>query len=110
MNAKRLYRSRDERMLAGVCGGLGEYFSIDPTIIRLALLLLAIWGGGGILAYIIAWLVIPEEPLPQGEDAASVVPAQKPETAPAQPAPAPEAEASVEAPAQPAEPDGESAA
>ena len=64
---KRLYRSRKDRMIAGVCGGVGEYLGIDPTLIRLALLLLAIWGGGGVLAYLIAWIVIPEEPLEETE-------------------------------------------
>lgn len=58
---KRLYRSRKDRMIAGVCGGIGEYLNIDPTLVRLAFLLLAIWGGGGVLAYLIAWIVIPEE-------------------------------------------------
>lgn len=60
---KRLYRSRSERMVAGVCGGIGEYLNIDPTLIRLAFLLFTIWGGGGLLAYAIAWIVIPEEPV-----------------------------------------------
>ncbi len=60
---KRLYRSRKERMVAGVCGGIGEYLNIDPTLIRLAFLLFTIWGGGGLLAYAIAWIVIPEEPV-----------------------------------------------
>ncbi len=63
MSGKRLYRSRDDRMIAGVCGGLGEYFSIDPTIVRLILLFLMLWGGGGVLVYILAWIVIPEQPV-----------------------------------------------
>jgi len=63
MTTKRLYRPRNERMIAGVCAGIGSYLNIDPTLVRLAVLLLAVWGGGGILAYIIAWIVIPEEPL-----------------------------------------------
>ena len=54
MSGKRLYRSRDNRMIAGVCGGLGEYFNIDPTLIRLLLLFLTLWGGGGVVVYIIA--------------------------------------------------------
>ncbi len=62
MSAKRLYRSRDDRMIAGVCGGLGEYFNIDPTIVRLVLLFLTLWGGGGVLVYVLAWIVIPERP------------------------------------------------
>lgn len=58
----RLYRSRHDRMLAGVCGGLGEYFGIDSSLIRLALVLLIVFGGTGFLAYLIAWIVVPEEP------------------------------------------------
>ena len=62
MAGKRLYRSLDDRMIAGVCGGLGEYFNIDPTIIRLLMAFLTILGGGtGILVYFIAWIIIPEE-------------------------------------------------
>ena len=59
---KKLYRSRTNRKIAGVCGGLGEYFGIDPTLIRLAVVFFALWWGGGLLAYLIAWFVIPEEP------------------------------------------------
>lgn len=59
---KKLYRIRDGRKLAGVCGGLGEYFEIDPTLVRLAWVLLIFLGGSGILAYIIASLIIPEKP------------------------------------------------
>ena len=63
---KRLYRSRSERMLAGVCGGLGEYLKVDPTVIRLAAVVLALAGGPGIVAYIILWLIVPEEPKLEG--------------------------------------------
>ncbi len=56
---KRLYRSNDNRLIAGVCGGIGEYFDIDPVIIRLLSLLLVAVGGAGVFAYIIAWVVIP---------------------------------------------------
>ena len=60
---KRLYRSRDERMIAGVAGGIAEYFGIDPTIVRIIWILLALPGGiPGTLLYIIAWIVIPPEP------------------------------------------------
>ncbi len=58
----RLYRSRHDRMLAGVCGGLGEHFGVDSSLIRLGLVLLIVFGGTGFLAYLIAWVVIPEEP------------------------------------------------
>ena len=57
--AKRLYRSRKNKVIGGVCGGIGEYFNIDPVLIRLVLVLFSFMGGGGIIAYIIAWMVIP---------------------------------------------------
>ena len=61
-NIKRLYRSRSDRMIGGVCGGLAQYLDTDPTIIRLALALSILLGGAGILAYLIMWIIIPEEP------------------------------------------------
>jgi phage shock protein C len=60
--AKKLYRSTDDKKIAGVCGGLGEYFDIDPTIIRLVWVALALAAGGGIFAYILAWIIVPEQP------------------------------------------------
>ncbi|KPL17064.1 MAG: hypothetical protein AMJ92_12195 [candidate division Zixibacteria bacterium SM23_81] len=59
---KRLYRSRKDRKLAGVCGGIGEYFDVDPVLIRLLWIFFTLAGGGGVLAYLIAWLVVPEAP------------------------------------------------
>lgn len=59
---KRLYRSRKERVLAGVCGGLAEYFGTDPFMMRLAALVLLFFGGGLIL-YIVGWIAIPEAPI-----------------------------------------------
>ncbi len=59
---KKLYRSRTNRKIAGVCGGLGDYFDIDPTLIRLAIVFFTLWWGGGLLLYAIAWFIIPEEP------------------------------------------------
>jgi phage shock protein PspC (stress-responsive transcriptional regulator) len=59
---KKLYRSRQNRKIAGVCGGLGEYFTIDPTLVRLAVIFFSLWWGGGLLLYLIAWFVMPEEP------------------------------------------------
>jgi len=59
--AKRLYRSIRNRKIAGVCGGVGDYFDIDPTIIRLAWLAVILAGGGGLIAYIIAWIIVPKE-------------------------------------------------
>ncbi|ADH61123.1 phage shock protein C, PspC [Thermoanaerobacter mathranii subsp. mathranii str. A3] len=60
--SKKLYRSRTQRMIGGVCGGIAEYFNIDPTIIRLIWAFLIIFCGTGLLAYLIAWIIIPEEP------------------------------------------------
>lgn len=59
---KRLYRSRTNRIIAGVCGGIAEYSNIDPTIVRLLWLLVSLLWGAGIIAYIIAVIIIPEEP------------------------------------------------
>jgi phage shock protein C len=61
-NIRRLYRSRDDRVLAGVCGGLGEYFTIDPVIIRIVWIVLTFAGGAGLLLYLLAWLLIPRQP------------------------------------------------
>ncbi|MFA9405478.1 MAG: PspC domain-containing protein [Anaerolineales bacterium] len=60
--AKKLYRSQDQKMLGGVCGGLGEYFNIDPIIVRLIFVAFALVAGGGLLLYLIMWLLIPQEP------------------------------------------------
>ena len=62
MEPKRFYRSKTERVFAGVCGGLAEYFSIDPLLIRLLFVILALVGGGGVLIYIILWIVAQEKP------------------------------------------------
>ena len=59
---KRLYRSKKERIIAGVCGGIAEYFNVDPTLVRLAWVVLALGWGTGVLAYIIAWIIVPENP------------------------------------------------
>jgi len=56
---KRLYRSKKNKVIAGVCGGIGEYFNVDPVLIRLLWVLFAFAGGCGILAYILAWIIIP---------------------------------------------------
>ena len=56
-----LRRSRDDRVLAGLCGGLGRYFGIDPVILRLVFVVLLFVGGSGILLYGVGWIVIPEE-------------------------------------------------
>lgn len=59
MNEKRLVRIEDGRMIAGVCAGLGAYLGIDSTIVRLIFVLLAVFGGGGVLIYLIMWLIMP---------------------------------------------------
>lgn len=60
---KRLYRSRTDRMIGGVCGGLANYLNIDPTLIRLFFVLLFFGVGTGPLLYLIMWIVVPEEPI-----------------------------------------------
>lgn len=66
---KRLYRSRTNSKLAGVCGGVAEYFNIDPTIVRIIAVILLLPGGlPGILPYVILWAVVPIAPEP-GSDA-----------------------------------------
>lgn len=59
---KRLYKSTTNRVLCGVCGGIGEYFNIDPTIVRLLCLLLICGWGSGLLIYLIAAVIIPDSP------------------------------------------------
>lgn len=59
---KKLYKSNTNKMLEGVCGGIAEYFGIDPTIVRLAWVVFCALGGSGILAYIIAAIIIPSAP------------------------------------------------
>ena len=58
-NVKRLYRSKTNKVIAGVCGGLGDYFGVDPVLFRLLWVLLMFGYGFGILAYLVAWLIIP---------------------------------------------------
>ena len=60
---KKLYKSKKDKKICGVCGGLAKYFSIDATLVRLALVAFCILGGSGILAYIICAIVMPEEPI-----------------------------------------------
>jgi phage shock protein C len=59
---KRLYRSRTDKVLFGVCGGLAKYFNIDPVIVRLAFVILGLLNGIGVIVYIVMALVVPEEP------------------------------------------------
>ena len=66
--SKRLSRTREGRVVAGVCTGIAAYFGIDPTLVRLGFALLTIFGGAGVLLYLVAWIVIPEE----GGDGSSI--------------------------------------
>jgi phage shock protein C len=60
---KRLYRSRDDQMIAGVCAGLAEYMDVDPTLVRLAMaFLFLVSGGTAFVAYLAAWIIMPERP------------------------------------------------
>ena len=59
MKTRRLFRSRTSRVIAGVCGGIAEYFNIDPVIVRIAWVVITLLGGAGFLAYLIAWIAIP---------------------------------------------------
>ncbi len=61
MNEKRLTRAEEGRMIAGVCAGLGRYFGLDATIVRIIFVLLALFVGGGLLLYLILWLLMPME-------------------------------------------------
>lgn len=60
---KKLYKSNQNKMIDGVCGGIAEYFGIDPTVVRLIWVLFSLMGGSGILAYIIAAIIIPRSPV-----------------------------------------------
>ena len=60
--SKRLYKSNENKMVDGVCGGIAEYFDIDPTLVRLGWVVFCALGGSGILAYIVAAIIIPRKP------------------------------------------------
>ncbi len=68
---KKLYRSTENKMLGGVCAGIAEYFDIDPTLIRLIFVLIFFAEGAGFLAYIVAWIIIPEKPVSNQENGGS---------------------------------------
>jgi phage shock protein C len=65
MESRKLYRSESDRMVAGVCSGLGKYLNIDPTIVRLIFVLMFLLGGHGLLVYVILWIVMPVEIMDQ---------------------------------------------
>jgi phage shock protein C len=58
---RKLYRSNTNRMLAGVCGGLAEYFNLDPTLIRVLFIVLAVLGGSGVILYLAMWIIVPKQ-------------------------------------------------
>lgn len=60
-SGKVLRRSRSDRMIAGVCGGVGEYMGVAPNLVRIVAVLLAVFGGSGVIIYLLGWLLIPEE-------------------------------------------------
>ena len=62
MNGKKLYKSSTDKKLAGVCGGIAEYFGIDSTLVRLGWVVFSLLGGSGLLAYIIAAIIMPDRP------------------------------------------------
>lgn len=57
---RKLYRSRNQRMVAGVCGGLAEYLNVDATLIRVIFLVLAVFGGSGLVIYLAMWILVPD--------------------------------------------------
>jgi phage shock protein C len=59
---RKLYRSRTDRKLAGVCGGLAQYFNLDATLIRVLFIVLAVLGGSGLVIYLAIWIIVPDEP------------------------------------------------
>ncbi|MGC1182502.1 PspC domain-containing protein [Legionella sp.] len=60
---KRLWRSRRDRKIAGVCGGIGEYFKVDPTWIRITFIIFLLLGGSALLIYVLMWILVPLEPV-----------------------------------------------
>ena len=62
MEEKKLYKSNRNKMICGVCGGVGEFFGIDPTLVRLGWVVFCALGGSGIFAYIIAAVIVPKSP------------------------------------------------
>jgi phage shock protein C len=59
---RKLYRSRSNRQVAGVCGGLAQYFNLDATLIRVLFVVLAVLGGSVLLIYVLLWIIVPNEP------------------------------------------------
>jgi phage shock protein C len=59
---RKLYRSKTNRQVAGVCGGLADHFNVDATLVRVLFVVLAVLGGSGLLLYVAMWIIIPKEP------------------------------------------------
>jgi phage shock protein C len=57
---RKLYRSRNQRMVGGVCGGLADYFNIDVTVVRVLFLILSVFGGTGLVIYLVMWIIVPD--------------------------------------------------
>ena len=61
-STRKLYRSKTNRQVAGVCGGLAQHFNIDATLIRVLFVVLAVLGGSGLVLYLAMWIIVPKEP------------------------------------------------
>jgi phage shock protein C len=59
---RKLYRSKTDRKVAGICGGLAQYFNLDATLIRVLFVVLAVLGGSGLVIYLVMWIIVPKEP------------------------------------------------
>jgi phage shock protein C len=59
---RKLYRSKANRQIAGVCGGLAEFFNVDTTLVRVLFVVLAVLGGSGLVLYVAMWIIVPEQP------------------------------------------------
>ena len=75
---KRLYRSRQQRILAGVCGGLGEHFDVDPVFVRILTVILTFAHGIGLIAYLVAWIAMPKAPVTAANSQQSESPSDTP--------------------------------
>jgi len=75
---KRLYRSRQQRIFAGVCGGLGEYFDVDPVFVRILTVILTFAHGIGLIAYLVAWIAMPKAPVTAANSQQSESPSDTP--------------------------------
>ena len=69
---KRLYRSEENKIIGGVCGGLGEYFDIDPSIVRIIFVAIVLAGGSGLLIYLILWIILPTKSNLQKDEQESI--------------------------------------